>query len=172
MGMISFAEKLSDKDGLLYPALAIGAVAMTVSSVFGVAVMTGALPLAVSTKDSCAESAINAAGYPEDACGNCGVVESIAAVAMKSDRGRIGFFAGGVSGALIGNQIGRGADKTVATIAGTVDGIETLLLPAIRYRVYVRMPDGALRVSDQTFAPVFAIGDSVRIVNGQIVMIW
>ena len=172
------ANRILDREGLLYPMLVIAAVAVIISSAFGVAMMTGLLPLAVSAGDPRAEARNYAAGNQDESCGNCGVVESIAPVEMKGNGSGIGVVAGGVSGALIGNQIGSGTGKTTATIAGAAggafagNGVEINTRQSVRYRVHVRMTDGSLRASYQSYVPAFAVGTNVKIVNGQIVTVW
>ncbi len=115
------------------------------------------------------------AGGMDEACNNCGVIESITPVESKGQGSGIGAVAGGVTGALIGNQIGRGNGNTAATIAGAAGGafagnaIEKNMKKTLRYQVRVRMSDGSYRTTSHSIAPAFAIGDKVRIVNGQAV---
>ncbi len=83
--------------------------------------------------------------------------------------------AGGITGALVGNQIGRGSGNTVATIAGAAGGafagneIEKNMKKSPRYQVRVHMNDGTYRTIHQSSAPAFSVGEKVKIVNGQVV---
>lgn len=116
-----------------------------------------------------------AANGRDAACADCGVVESINQVEVKGSGSGLGMVAGGLTGALLGNQIGRGNGNAVATIAGAAGGafagneIEKNMKKGVRYQVRVRMDDGTNRTTYQSSAPAVAVGDKVRIVNGQVV---
>jgi len=56
------------------------------------------------------------------ACLECGKVTSIDVNRKKGDSNALGVVAGGAAGALLGNQVGGGSGKTLATIAGAVGG--------------------------------------------------
>ena len=170
-----FGKKLLGRNGILYPMLVIAAIAVIIFSAFGVATMTGLLPRAESTNDTHAMTKNRVASSADKTCNNCGVIESINTVEVKGQGSGLGAVAGGVTGALIGNQIGRGNGNTVATIAGMAGGayagneIEKNMKKSSRYQVRVRMNDGTLRTTYSSSAPAFAIGDRVRIMNGQVV---
>lgn len=169
-------KKLLDRKGILYPMLVIAAVSVIIFSAFGVATMTGLLPRAESMNDAhaTAQSRKHNAGKFDPACANCGVVESITPIEVKGGGSGLGMVAGGVTGALVGNQIGRGNGNAVATIAGAAGGafagneIEKNMKKAVRYQVRVRMHDGSYRTIHQSYAPAFAVGEKVKIVNGQV----
>ena len=187
----ALGKKLSDRRGMLYPMLLIAAVSVIIFSAFGVASLTGLIPTAQSNSvqqpeprpktqpQSMQPPAKPARAAPTriaaTACDNCGVVDAINAVEVKGEGTGLGVVAGGVTGALIGNQIGRGSGNTVATIAGAAGGafagneIEKNMKKAVRYQVRVRMNDGTYRTTHQSYAPTFAVGDKVKIVNGQVV---
>jgi two-component system response regulator GlrR len=105
---------------------------------------------------------------------DCGVVDAINAVEVKGKGTGLGMIAG-VTGALIGNEIGRGNGNAVATIAGAAGGaytgneIEKNMKKSVRYQVRVRMDDGTYRTLYQSSAPAFAVGEKVKVVNGQVV---
>ena len=181
-GMLNM--KILSRNGLLYPLLVIAAISVIIFSALGVATMTGFLPRAESMNDAHlydthpnAQSRSRMGGNVNATCANCGVVESIAPVEVKGSGSGLGMVAGGLTGALIGNQIGRGNGNTVTTIAGAAGGafagneIEKNMQKAVRYQVRVRMQDGTLRTSYQSSAPAFAVGDKVRIVKGQVVAV-
>jgi outer membrane lipoprotein SlyB len=103
------------------------------------------------------------------------VVESITPVEVRGSGTGLGMAAGGITGALLGNQVGRGSGNTVATIAGAAGGafagneIEKNMKKAVRYRVRVRMNDGTYRTIYQSSAPAFSVGEKVKVANGQVV---
>ena len=169
------AKKIFGRNGILYPMLVIAAVSVIIFSAFGVATMTGLLPRADSMNDPHAMTKNRVASGADKACNNCGVIESINAVEVRGQGTGLGAVAGGVTGALLGNQIGRGNGNTVATIAGAAGGayagneIEKNMKKSLRYQVRVRMDDGTYRTIYQTYAPAFAVGDKVKVVNGQVV---
>jgi outer membrane lipoprotein SlyB len=192
-------KHVSDGNRILYPLLVMAAIAVIIFSAFGVATMTGLLPSAESMNASHArtqsaiptlpatpaqtgsqfqlqaESEDRNAGKPGVICGNCGVIESITPVEVRNSGSGLGMVAGGVAGALLGNQIGRGNGNAIATIAGAAGGayagneIEKNTKKSLRYQVRVRMDDGTSRSVSLSHPPAFAAGDKVRVVNGQVV---
>ena len=175
--------KMLNRNGLLYPMLVIAAISVIVFSAFGVATMTGLLPRAESMGGAqlidgahVLPRSTRLVGSESDrTCVDCGVVESIVPVEVRGSSSGIGMVAGGVTGALVGTQIGRGHGNTVATIAGAAGGafagneIEKNMQKSMRYQIRVRMPDGFPRTAYQSNAPVFAVGDKVKVVHGQVV---
>lgn len=109
------------------------------------------------------------------ACVECGVVEAIAPVEVKGQTNGLGMIAGGVTGALVGNQVGRGNGNALATIGGAAGGafagneIEKHVKKSVEYKIRVRMPDGTFRTVYQPAAPAFAVGDKVKVANGRVV---
>jgi len=181
-------RKLLGRSGILYPMLVTAAAAVIILSAVGVATMTGLLPRADSSMTSAppraestndpreAAQSSNRVADADRACANCGVVESITPIEVKAAHGSgVGMVAGGITGALLGNQIGHGGGNTLATIAGAAGGayagneIEKNTKKSLRYQVRVRMNDGTYRTTSQSTQPPFAAGDRVRIVNGQVV---
>jgi outer membrane lipoprotein SlyB len=75
--------------------------------------------------------------------------------------------AGGVLGAVVGNQIGHGSGRTAATILGAVGGgfagnaIEGKVRKETVYQVGVRMEDGSHRMVEVARAP--AVGSHVTV---------
>ncbi len=64
-----------------------------------------------------------APGAPRDMCRvDCGVVVAVNSYKVKGEDGTMGAIAGGVVGGLLGNQVGKGSGKTVATVAGVAGG--------------------------------------------------
>jgi len=109
------------------------------------------------------------------ACANCGVVESVSVVEQKGEGSALGVIAGGVAGALLGNQVGQGNGKTVATIAGAAGGayagnqIEKNVKKTTHYKIVVRLEDGSHKTISKKTDPGLMAGDKVKIVDGAIV---
>lgn len=107
-------------------------------------------------------------------CYDCGRVESINAIQAEGQPTGVGMIAGSVIGGLIGNQIGGGSGKKVATVAGAVGGgyaghqIEKQNSTTVTYQVRVRMEDGAVRTFAYDTQPQWTAGDRVRVVDGQL----
>lgn len=109
---------------------------------------------------------------PARACSNCGRVESVHAVQSQADPSGVGVVGGAVVGGLLGNQVGGGTGKTLATIAGAVGGgfagneVEKRTRTATTYQVQVRMENGQLRNFPYNNQPPWHQGDRVRVVDG------
>lgn len=104
-------------------------------------------------------------------CATCGSVESVNAVTRttKPDGPGVGVVAGGVVGAVLGNQVGRGNGRAAATVLGAIGGgwagnaIERNVRKETVYQVGVRMDDGSRRTIEVAQPP--AVGSQVT-VNG------
>ncbi|MBW8756375.1 MAG: glycine zipper 2TM domain-containing protein [Burkholderiales bacterium] len=101
------------------------------------------------------------------ACRECGVVESVTEVKVQGQTNGVGALAGGATGALVGNRIAGGNNRTLGGVVGAVGGglignaIEKHHRQSIVYDVNVRMEDGSLRTVRESTAP--AIGEKVRV---------
>ena len=101
------------------------------------------------------------------ACQACGVVESVNAVKVQGQTNGVGALAGGATGALVGNRIAGGNNRTLGGVVGAVGGglignaIEKHHRETIVYDVNVRMEDGTLRTVRESTAP--AVGEKVRV---------
>ena len=108
-------------------------------------------------------------------CSNCGSVIAVNAVEQQGEGTGIGAVAGGVAGALLGNQIGSGSGRKLATVAGAAGGayaghqIEKHVKTTKRYDVVVRMQDGSSRTFPYEKEPGFNVGDKVKVVEGALV---
>lgn len=93
------------------------------------------------------------------ACADCGVVESVKAVTRKGDASGVGAVAGGVIGAVAGNQVGKGDGRKAMTVIGAIGGglagheIEKRKNSTTVHEVRVRMDDGTVRTVEQAQAP-------------------
>ena len=100
-------------------------------------------------------------------CRECGVVEAVNAVKVQGKTNGVGAVAGGVGGALVGNSIAGGRNRTLGGVAGAIGGgllgnaIEKHERTTTVYDVNVRMDDGTLRTVRESTAP--AVGEKVRV---------
>ena len=84
-------------------------------------------------------------------CAVCGRIESVQAVQHAAPATGVGAVAGGVLGAVVGNQVGKGSGRTAATVLGAVGGgyvghtVEQRTRTQTVYAVRVRMDDGSVR---------------------------
>jgi outer membrane lipoprotein SlyB len=179
----------------LQPVYFAAAVSVIIFSVVGIAAVTGHLPGAVSSPEGSPAAAAQssaAAAQPKPAtpqrraaalqpktaaatCADCGVIAEIRAIEVAGDTSGIGAAAGGITGALVGNQFGRGDGRTIATIAGAAGGafvgntIEKQTSKRVVHRIVLRMDDGSRRVLTQSKVPAYAVGDRVRVEDQRIV---
>ncbi len=109
------------------------------------------------------------APVPVAVCHACGAVESVTPIerSAKPAGPGIGAVAGGVLGAVLGNQVGHGGGRTAATILGAVGGgfagnaIEGHMRKETVYQVGVRMEDGSQRMVEVARAP--SVGSRVTV---------
>ena len=107
-------------------------------------------------------------------CHDCGRIESVHAIQTHAKPSGVGVVGGAVVGGLLGNQIGGGSGRTLATVAGAVGGgyagneIEKNTRTTTTYEVRVRMEDGKLRTFPSEHKPNWSIGDRVRVVDGSL----
>ena len=105
-------------------------------------------------------------------CGSCGNVESIRQITTRAQGSGIGAAGGAILGGLLGNQVGGGHGRQLATVAGAVGGavvgnqVEGNMKANHSYEIRVRLDDGTLRTFHQQSAPQWRTGDRVRIVKG------
>jgi outer membrane lipoprotein SlyB len=116
-----------------------------------------------------------AVGGKAAACKECGTVKSVTVEEKKGEGGPVGMIAGGVAGALLGNQIGSGTGRSVATVAGAAGGayagkkVEEHMRTTKVWAVHVRMDDGAEKTFHFEKDPGFKSGEAVKLSGGSIV---
>jgi len=187
--------RMKTESSSMHPLAVLAALAVIVFSVAGIAAIFGRIP-GVESKTAEVQAQNPVAGNSQNSVGNkpvagqrtapaaraaaaapctdCGVIESIRVVQVAGNTSGLGAAAGGVTGAILGNQIGRGDGRTIATIAGAAGGayagnaIEKNMNNRTAYRVTLRMDDGSQRSLTQSEAPAYAVGERVRIANGRI----
>jgi len=105
-------------------------------------------------------------------CAECGVVESVRSVTRKGQATGLGAVAGGVVGAAVGNQFGKGNGRSAMTVLGAVGGgvagheVEKRARSHTVHELRVRMDDGSLRTIEQV-QPEAQAGDRV-VVQGNV----
>lgn len=105
-------------------------------------------------------------------CYDCGTVESMREVEQKGEGTGLGAVAGGIGGLILGNQVGGGTGKKIATVLGAAGGayaghqVEKNARAMKSYETSVRMEDGSYRTIASPSAPTWRTGDPVRVVNG------
>ncbi|MGN6702607.1 MAG: glycine zipper 2TM domain-containing protein [Burkholderiaceae bacterium] len=110
-----------------------------------------------------------------DYCDNCGRIESIQAVQHAAQPSGLGIAAGAIVGGLLGNHVGGGNGRAIATVAGAVGGgyagneVEKRTRSTTTYEVRVRMEDGSMRTVPQSSMNGWQVGDHVKVVNGSLV---
>lgn len=112
---------------------------------------------------------------PPPICRDCGVIENIEAIQQKGEGSGLGAIGGAILGGVLGHQVGEGSGKQIARIGGAVLGgfagneAERRYRTVSHYQITVKLEDGTRRVIEQQSAPVWRVGDPVRVRNGQIV---
>lgn len=105
-------------------------------------------------------------------CEICGKVEGVRTVEVATKPSGVGVVAGAVVGGLLGNQVGGGTGKTLATVAGAVGGgyagneIEKRTRKGTSWEVDVRMENGEKKSFRYEAQPSWRAGDRVKVVDG------
>ncbi|MCK9382815.1 MAG: glycine zipper 2TM domain-containing protein [Sulfuritalea sp.] len=108
-------------------------------------------------------------------CIDCGVIANVREVTNEAQASGAGAVIGGIAGAALGSNVGRGNTRTLASIAGAVGGgllgnsIEKSQRSTVGFQVTVRMEDGTTRMIPADTMPSWRIGDKVKLVGGSIV---
>ena len=106
-------------------------------------------------------------------CDNCGRIQNIESITgHRNTTG--GMVAGAVVGGLLGNQVGGGDGKKLATVAGVAGGAYAGKKIAEnsdrqKYRVTVRMDNGYVKTVTQNSVKNLRVGTYVRVRNGKAV---
>jgi outer membrane lipoprotein SlyB len=101
-----------------------------------------------------------------------GTVESVREVSDQGEHTWMGPVAGGVGGAILGSQLGKGNGRTLMTVLGAAGGayagreVEKRVRASKHWEVAARLEDGSTRVVRYDTQPAFHPGDRVRWVNG------
>ena len=170
----------------IHPLMWVAGIALIVFSAVGIAAFMdwmpgsaakqGDAPLAAKLENPrAADRPRTAARTPVAAiCAECGVVQSVHEIKVKGDASGVGVVGGAVVGGVLGNQVGRGDGKKIATVIGAVGGavagneIEKQVKSTKSYEITVRFEDGSSRVITEPEATAWRAGDKVKVVNGVI----
>ncbi|QTN27501.1 glycine zipper 2TM domain-containing protein [Rhodoferax sp. AJA081-3] len=115
-----------------------------------------------------AAPAATAAQATAPACAECGRVLSITVTEKAGEYSAVGVLAGGALGAVLGNQVGGGLGKDLATLAGAAGGayagkmIEEKIKTHKVWTVTVIYANESKASFDFTNDPGFQVGDKVR----------
>lgn len=134
-----------------------------------------------SRQNAVKESQPRHASYAEPArasapaiCHSCGQVVDVQTYSQPAQASGVGMVAGAVLGGVLGNQVGGGNGRKLATVAGAVGGgyagneIEKRSRATTSYQVRVRMEDGDTRTFSYAQQPAWNVGDRVRVVDGRL----
>lgn len=108
------------------------------------------------------------AGKNEHGCVDCGRVVSVTVSEKEGEGGALGVIAGGVAGALLGNQVGGGTGRDLATLAGAAGGamaghkIEQKVKATKVWTVTVQYDNGNKSAFHFDHDPGYNSGDLVR----------
>ena len=106
--------------------------------------------------------------------GILGRVESVREVRQAGDASGVGVIAGGIGGAVLGHQVGKGRGNTLATLLGAVGGaiagnrIEKQARAEKRWDITVRLDDGSTQTLSSPLEPFWHAGDRVRFHEGRL----
>ena len=108
-------------------------------------------------------------------CADCGRVTAVNVSEKEGEGGALGVIAGGVAGALLGNQVGGGTGRDLATIAGAAGGamaghkIEQKVKSSKIWNVTVQYDNGSKQNYQFENDPGYQTGDLVRASGNSIV---
>jgi outer membrane lipoprotein SlyB len=129
-------------------------------------------PRPVQREPAYRPSNLAAAAPAKNWCSHCGNVESVREINTRAQGSGVGAAGGAILGGLLGNQVGGGHGRQLATVAGAVGGavvgnqVEGNMKATHSYEIRVRLDDGSTRTFHQQNAPGWHTGDRVRVVKG------
>ncbi|HYG55970.1 MAG TPA: glycine zipper 2TM domain-containing protein [Burkholderiales bacterium] len=106
--------------------------------------------------------------------GHVGTVQGVREVTQKGEHTLMGPAAGGIAGAVIGNQIGEGNMRKILTVVGAAGGaiagreIEKHARGKKQWEIDVRLDNGAHQVVTSEVEPPYRAGDRIRVVDGRL----
>lgn len=165
----------------LHPLLTAAAISVTVLSAAGVAALSGLLPHSIGKDSEPAVQVPQEAPAPKPAVrkaavqpGHVGTIQSVREVTQPGEHTAMGPIAGGVAGAVIGNQFGHGTGRQIMTVLGAAGGayagreIEKQARGVKRWKIAVRLDSGAQQTVSSDVAPPWRAGDRVRLIDGRL----
>jgi outer membrane lipoprotein SlyB len=106
--------------------------------------------------------------------GHLGTIQSVREVKDPGQHTGLGPIAGGVAGAVLGNQFGKGNTRNVLTVLGAAGGayagreVEKQARATKHWEIDVRRDDGMQETVRSEIAPPFTAGERVRLVDGRL----
>jgi len=106
--------------------------------------------------------------------GYVGTIQAVREVNQKGEHTLIGPAAGGIAGAVLGNQFGHGNGKKIMTVLGAAGGalagreVEKQARGKKQWEIDVRLDSGAQQAVLSDVEPGFRPGDRVRVVDGRL----
>jgi len=179
----------------------VAGVAVIAFCVAGLAAIMGWIPTSIGQPGSNSAAAVNAQPTPSSSapskplrapqpasaytpiretpvvaatCNNCGVIETVREVEARGEGSGLGVVGGAVVGGVLGNQVGGGRGKDVATVLGAVGGavagneVERRARSSVSTEITVRMEGGGSRVLREASTAGWRAGDRVRIVDDRL----
>ncbi len=130
---------------------------------------------ALERKKQAIKSVMTAPHELQTACSTCGMITEIREVENPGQGTLLGQIGGGVVGGALGNQVGKGNGRTIATIVGAVGGaiagnaIEKQVKSGKYYEVAFRLNNGEEKtMTFESNAHGFKVGDKIRFENNQL----
>jgi len=101
-----------------------------------------------------------------------GTVEKVNNVVVEGQRGQIGLYGGGATGAAAAGDVGHGVGTDLARVGGAVVGavagqaVEEAVTRKDAREMFIKMDNGSVVVVTQPGSLTFAVGERVAVVNG------
>ncbi|SMC24326.1 Glycine zipper 2TM domain-containing protein [Andreprevotia lacus DSM 23236] len=109
-------------------------------------------------------------------CPNCGVITAVNEVEKPGEGSLLGKIGGAVVGGVLGNQVGKGNGRTVATVIGAIGGglagneIEKQVTKKKYYEVTFKLDSGESKtVAFDSSEHGFRVGDKIKFENDQLI---
>jgi outer membrane lipoprotein SlyB len=101
-----------------------------------------------------------------------GTVQQVNAVVVEGERGPIGLYGGGLTGAAAGGGVGHGVGRDLAQAGGAVVGaiagqaVEEAVTRKTAAEIVIKLENGSTVVVTQVAPPIVAVGDRVGVASG------
>ncbi len=140
-----------------------------------VAPAAGSSPVSAPVRPALASTKTTVEAPKPVPAGMLGVVASVREVKEKAaESNGVGPIAGGIAGAVLGNQLGKGTTRKVLTVLGAAGGalagkeIERNVRATSHWEIAVRLDDGSERTLRSDTEPYWTAGDRVRLLDGRL----
>jgi len=101
-----------------------------------------------------------------------GTVEKVSNVVVEGQRGQIGLYGGGATGAAATGDVGHGVGNDLARVGGAVVGavagqaVEEVVTRKDAREMFIKLDNGSVVVITQQGSQAFAVGERVAITSG------